>query len=137
MFKAILKIQSSYSPFPSLHPKKYLQCCKKISHSCKCFVSLSLRLPCLLVKSASDYSIVRYCKTFTSVSPGDSLDSSVHQKEASLLNPAGHCYSGPALSERCLRIVELKTKSHNTEQWDYSYIACEEKKTTNAIVFFY
>ncbi len=55
-------------------------------------------------------------KQNTSISPADSLDSSVHQKAASLLNPAGHCYSGPALSDGSLRIVELMTNSHKTEQ---------------------
>jgi len=78
-------------------------------------VVLSGHLPCLLVKSASDYSIVHYCKTFTSVSPVYSLGSSVHQKEASLQNPAGHCYSGPALSGQSLRIEELMINSHRTE----------------------
>jgi len=52
----------------------------------------------------------------TSVSPGDRFDSLVHQKAASLLNPAGHCYSGPALSGRCLRIEELMINSHKFEQ---------------------
>jgi len=57
---------------------------------------------------------------FTSVSVADSLDSSVHQKAASLQNPAGHCYSDPALSGRCLRIEELMINSHKTEQWNYT-----------------
>ncbi len=51
----------------------------------------------------------------TSVSAADSLDSSVHQKVASLLNPADHCYSGPALSEQSL-MTELMTNSHKTGQ---------------------
>ncbi len=50
----------------------------------------------------------------TSVSAADS--SSVHQRSASLLNPAGHCYSDPALSGQSLRIVELMTQFHNAEQ---------------------
>ncbi len=55
----------------------------------------------------------------TSVCWLDSVNSSVHQTEASLLNPAGHCYSGPALSVS-LMIVEMKTNFHSTDQWDYS-----------------
>ncbi len=54
-------------------------------------------------------------KQNTSISPAYSF-SSVRQKAASLLNPAGHCYSGPALSDGSLRIVELMTNSHKTEQ---------------------
>ncbi len=52
----------------------------------------------------------------TSVSSVDSLDSSVHQRAASLLNPPGHCYSDPALSEQSMSIVELMTQFYRTEQ---------------------
>jgi len=44
------------------------------------------------------------------------MDSSVHQRAASLLNPAGHCYSDLVLSGHSLRIEERMTNSHNTEQ---------------------
>ncbi len=51
----------------------------------------------------------------TSICGVDSLYSSVQHRAASLLNPAGHCYSGPALSES-LMIVEWKSKFHSTDQ---------------------
>jgi len=73
---------------------------------------------------------------FTSVSPADSLGSSVHQKAASLQNSAGHCYSGPVLSGR-LRIEELKTNSHMIEWSDYSYVTCVENKTNSNINVFF
>jgi len=56
----------------------------------------------------------------TSVSAVDSLNSSVHYRSASLLNPAGHYYSDPALSGKSLRIVELMPQFHNAEQSHYS-----------------
>ncbi len=64
------------------------------------------------------------------------LGLSVHQKAASLQNPAGHCNSGPALSDGSLRIVKPMTNSHKTEKWDYSHIACEENKTNSHINVF-
>ncbi len=51
----------------------------------------------------------------TSICGVDSLDSSVQQRAASLLNLAGHCYSGPALSES-LMIVKLKLLFHSADQ---------------------
>ncbi len=51
----------------------------------------------------------------TSESAAGSLDSSVHQRAASLLNPAGHCYSDPALSGQSLRTLELMTQFHLTD----------------------
>jgi len=44
----------------------------------------------------------------------------VHQRSASRLNPAGHCYLDPALSGHSLRIVELMTQFHRTDPRDYS-----------------
>ncbi len=67
-------------------------------------------------KHSTCISAKKYNVFHTSVSAADSLDSSVHQRAASLLNPAGHCYSDPALSGQSLRIVELMINSHNTEQ---------------------
>ncbi len=64
------------------------------------------------------YSDLILCETQTSGCWVDSLDSSVQQRAASLLNPADDCYSGPALSES-LMIVELKQQFYSTDQWDY------------------
>ncbi len=52
----------------------------------------------------------------TSVFPADSLDPSVHQTEASLLNPGGNLHSSPALSDWSLMIVKLNTQFHSADQ---------------------
>lgn len=46
----------------------------------------------------------------------DSVNSSVHWRATSLLNLAGHCYSGPAPLDESLMIVELKPNFHSTDQ---------------------
>ncbi len=49
----------------------------------------------------------------TTVSAADSLDSSFHQRVASLLNFVGHCYSVPALSGVRGLNSELNTNNHS------------------------
>ncbi len=58
-----------------------------------------------------------HCESQTLVCSVDSVNSSVQKKADSLLNPAGHCYSGPTLLES-LMTEELKTNFHSTDGTD-------------------
>jgi len=55
----------------------------------------------------------------TPASPVYSLDSSEHQRAASLLNLSSCCYSGPAPLGRSMMTLALKPHIHNTDQWTY------------------
>ena len=61
----------------------------------------------------------------TWVSPADSVDSPVQQTAASLLNPAGRCYSGPDVSDWRTESWELRTEPHNFSLTADSHSACE------------
>lgn len=52
----------------------------------------------------------------TLVSPADSFDSPAHKKAASLLNPSGHLYTGPAHTDESLMIGERNTQFHSADQ---------------------
>ena len=58
--------------------------------------------------------------------PVYSVDSAVQQKVASLPNPSGCCYSGPALSEKRTGSWELKTELHSFCLRGYSYSVWRE-----------
>lgn len=60
------------------------------------------------------------CDRQTSVCSADNVNSSVQQTAASLLNPAGYCYWGPALWDGSLMTVKLKTDFHSTHQSIYN-----------------
>ena len=62
----------------------------------------------------------------TSESPVYSGDSPVQQRAASLLNPSGHCYSGPALSGVRGLTSELRPEKHSLPLWLDSLTACKE-----------
>ncbi len=68
------------------------------------------------------------CETKTWVFSVDSLNSSVQQRSASLLNPEGHCYSGSALLDESLMTAERKTNFHSADQIDDIQQGCSEEQ---------
>ena len=62
--------------------------------------------------------------------PVHSVDSPVQQTAASLLNPAGCCYSGPALSDWRTGIWGLRTELHSFSLRGYSRSVWRRRKRT-------
>ncbi|KAK3507763.1 hypothetical protein QTP70_000217 [Hemibagrus guttatus] len=79
-------------------------------------VIMLLRQNSYCFRKRSEVRLLSYSRP---VSPVYSVDSSVQQRAASLLNPAGYCYSGPVLSDwRSLRYTSLLRNKPKSLAWN-------------------